>query len=191
MELLRPEEREAIMGFVFNRFRGDASLLKPGLDYLEERYGKPTLGVIPPYTEHRLPEEDSLAEFPKAKGELHIQIIKLPHISNFTDFEPLHWANGVDYVTRPEELKGDVIIVPGSKNTVEDLLWMRENGFDDALREAHREGSFVVGGVCGGFQMLGKVIIDEVESRRGGPLRGGSAFYQPGRSSRGPRGRTT
>ncbi|ASI98766.1 cobyric acid synthase [Thermococcus celer] len=165
MELLRPEEREAIMGFVFNRFRGDASLLKPGLDYLEERYGKPTLGVIP-YTEHRLPEEDSLAEFPKAKGELHIQIIKLPHISNFTDFEPLHWANGVDYVTRPEELKGDVIIVPGSKNTVEDLLWMRENGFDDALREAHREGSFVVG-VCGGFQMLGKVIIDEVESRRG------------------------
>ena len=165
MELLKPEEREAIIGFVFNRFRGDASLLKPGFEYLEKRYGKPTLGVIP-YVEHKLPEEDSLAEFPKVRGELHIQVIKLPHISNFTDFEPLHWANGVDYVTKAEEIKGDVIIVPGSKNTVEDLLWMRENGIEDAILEAHREGSFVVG-ICGGFQMLGEKIMDRVESKRG------------------------
>ncbi|CAD5244242.1 cobyric acid synthase [Thermococcus camini] len=165
MELLNEREREAIIGFVFNRFRGDASLLKPGFEYLEKRYGKPTLGVIP-YVEHRLPEEDSLAEFPKVRGELHIQVIKLPHISNFTDFEPLHWANGVDYVTKAEEIKGDVIIVPGSKNTVEDLLWMRENGIEEAVLEAHREGSFVVG-ICGGFQMLGEKIIDTVESKRG------------------------
>ncbi|WP_297487113.1 cobyric acid synthase [Thermococcus sp.] len=165
MELLSEEERELVTGFVFNRFRGDASLLKPGFDYLEKRYGKPTLGVIP-YVEHRLPEEDSLAEFPKVRGELYIQIVKLPHISNFTDFEPLHWANGVDYVTRAEEIKGDVIIIPGSKNTVEDLLWMRESGIEEAIIQAHREGAFVVG-ICGGFQMLGREIIDEVESRRG------------------------
>ncbi|WP_297506992.1 cobyric acid synthase [Thermococcus sp.] len=165
MELLSEEERELVTGFVFNKFRGDASLLKPGFDYLEKRYGKPTLGVIP-YVEHRLPEEDSLAEFPKVRGELHIQIIKLPHISNFTDFEPLHWANGVDYVTRAEEIEGDVIIIPGSKNTVEDLLWMRENGIEDAILDAHREGAFVVG-ICGGFQMLGEEIVDEVESKRG------------------------
>ncbi|WP_297466370.1 cobyric acid synthase [Thermococcus sp.] len=165
MELLSEEERELVMGFVFNKFRGDASLLKPGFDYLEKRYGKPTLGVIP-YVQHRLPEEDSLTEFPKVKGELHIQIVKLPHISNFTDFEPLHWANGVDYVTRAEEIEGDVIIIPGSKNTVEDLLWMRENGIEEAIIQAHREGAFVVG-ICGGFQMLGEEIIDEVESKRG------------------------
>ena len=165
MELLSEEERELVIGFVFNKFRGDASLLKPGFDYLEKRYGKPTLGVIP-YVEHRLPEEDSLAEFPKIKGELHIQIIRLPHISNFTDFEPLHWANGVDYVTSADEIKGDLIIIPGSKNTVEDLLWMRENGIEDAIIQAHREGAFVVG-ICGGFQMLGKGLRDEVESKRG------------------------
>ena len=165
MELLSEEERKLVMGFVFNKFRGDASLLKPGFEYLEKRYGKPTLGVIP-YVKHRLPEEDSLTEFPKVKGELHIQIVKLPHISNFTDFEPLHWANGVDYVTRAEEIEGDVIIIPGSKNTVEDLLWMRENGIEEAIIQAHREGAFVVG-ICGGFQMLGEEIIDEVESKRG------------------------
>ncbi|MBP1912590.1 cobyric acid synthase [Thermococcus stetteri] len=165
MELLSEEERELILGFVFNKFRGDPSLLEPGFEFLERRYGKPVLGVVP-YVEHRLPEEDSLAEFPKVKGELHIQVIKLPHISNFTDFEPLHWANGVDYVTKAEEIEGDVIIIPGSKNTVEDLLWLRENGFEDAILEAHREGAFVVG-ICGGFQMLGKKIIDKVESKRG------------------------
>jgi len=165
MELLSEEERKLVMGFVFNKFRGDASLLKPGFEYLEKRYGKPTLGVIP-YAKHRLPEEDSLAEFPKVKGELHIQIVKLPHISNFTDFEPLHWANGVDYITRAEEINGDLIIIPGSKNTVEDLLWMRNSGIEEAIIQAHREGSFVVG-ICGGFQMLGKEVIDEVESKRG------------------------
>lgn len=165
MELLSEEERKLVMGFIFNKFRGDASLLKPGFDYLEQRYGRRVLGVIP-YTGHRIPEEDSLVSFPKIKGDLHIQIIKLPHISNFTDFEPLHWANGVDYITRAEEIKGDVIIVPGSKNTVEDLLWMRENGIEDAILEAHKDGAFVIG-ICGGFQMLGEKIIDSVESRRG------------------------
>ncbi len=165
MELLSKEERELVIGFVFNKFRGDASLLKPGFDYLEKRYGKKVLGVIP-YKEHKIPEEDSLVEFPKVKGDLHIQIVKLPHISNFTDFEPLHWANGVDYVTKAEEIEGDLIIIPGSKNTVEDLLWMRENGIEDAIIQAHRDGAFVVG-VCGGFQMLGEKIIDDIESKRG------------------------
>ncbi|WP_324735787.1 cobyric acid synthase [Thermococcus sp. SY098] len=165
MELLSKEERELVIGFVFNKFRGDASLLKPGFEYLERKYGKKVLGVIP-YTEHKIPEEDSLVSFPKVKGDLHIQIIKLPHISNFTDFEPLHWANGVDYVTKAEEIKGDLIIIPGSKNTIEDLLWMRENGIEDAVIQAHKDGAFVVG-ICGGFQMLGEKIIDKIESKRG------------------------
>jgi len=165
MELLSREERELVMGFVFNKFRGDASLLEPGFEYLEQRYGKKVLGVVP-YTEHKIPEEDSLISFPKVKSELHIQIVKLPHISNFTDFEPLHWANGVDYVSNAEEIKGDVIIIPGSKNTVEDLLWMRKNGIEDAILEAHKDGAFVVG-ICGGFQMLGEKIIDNIESKRG------------------------
>ncbi len=90
----------------------------------------------------------------------------------------------MDYVTRAEEIKGDLIIVPGSKNTVEDLLWMRENGIEDAIIEAHREGSFVVG-ICGGFQMLGKEIIDEVESKRGRVE--ASAFCQPKPSLQGRR----
>ncbi|AHF80354.1 cobyric acid synthase [Thermococcus paralvinellae] len=165
MELLSKEERELVMGFVFNKFRGDVSLLKPGFEYLERKYGKKVLGVIP-YTEHKIPEEDSLVSFPKIKGDLHIQIIKLPHISNFTDFEPLHWANGIDYVTKAEEIKGDLIIIPGSKNTVEDLFWMRENGIEDAIVQAHKDGAFVVG-ICGGFQMLGEKIIDSIESKRG------------------------
>ncbi|MDK2870491.1 MAG: adenosylcobyric acid synthase [Pyrococcus sp.] len=165
MELLNEEERNLVMGFIFNKFRGDPSLLYPGFEFLEKKYGKPVLGVVP-YIDHRLPEEDSLTKFPKVKGEVHVQIIKLPHISNFTDFEPLHWANGVDYVTRAEEIEGDVIIIPGSKNTVGDLIWMRENGIEDAIIEAHREGSFVVG-ICGGFQMLGEKIVDNVESKRG------------------------
>ena len=165
MELLSEEEKELVMGFIFNKFRGDKSLLRPGFEYLERRYEKRVLGVIP-YLNHRIPEEDSLTEFPKVKGDIHIQIIKLPHISNFTDFEPLHWANGVDYVTKAEEIKGDLIIVPGSKNTVEDLFWMRKNGIEDAIIQAHKEGAFVIG-ICGGFQMLGEKIIDNIESKRG------------------------
>jgi adenosylcobyric acid synthase len=165
MELLDKEERDLILGFVFNKFRGDKSLLEPGFEFLENRYRKRVLGVIP-YVEHKLPEEDSLVEFPKVKGDLHIQIVKLPHISNFTDFEPLHWANGVDYVTKAEEIKGDLIIIPGSKNTVGDLLWMRENGIEDAIIQAYKEGAFIVG-ICGGFQMLGEKIIDNVESKAG------------------------
>ncbi len=165
MELLSEEEKELVMGFIFNKFRGDKSLLRPGFEYLERRYEKRVLGVIP-YLNHRIPEEDSLTEFPKVKGDIHIQIIKLPHISNFTDFEPLHWANGIDYVTKAEEIKGDLIIVPGSKNTVEDLFWMRKNGIEDAIIQAHKEGAFVIG-ICGGFQMLGEKIIDNIESKRG------------------------
>lgn len=165
MELLDEEERDLIIGFIFNRFRGDKSLLEPGVRFLEKHYGKRVLGVIP-YIEHKLPEEDSLVEFPTAKGDLHIQIVKLPHMSNFTDFEPLHWANGVDYVTKAEKIRGDLIIIPGSKNTVGDLLWMRENGIEDAIIQAYNEGAFVVG-ICGGFQMLGEKIVDNVESKAG------------------------
>ncbi len=162
MDLLNKEERDLVIGFIFNKFRGDKSMLNSGFEYLEKRFQKKIIGVIP-YIENKIPQEDSLLTFPKVKGDLHIQIIKLPHISNFTDFDPLHWANGIDYVSRADEVNGDLIIIPGSKRTIDDLLWMRENGIEDAIKEKYKEGSFIVG-ICGGYQMLGKKIIDSVES---------------------------
>jgi adenosylcobyric acid synthase len=165
MELFNEYERDRVIGFIFNKFRGDESMLYSGFKYLEDRYGKKVLGVVP-YIENRIPQEDSLVKFPKIKGDLHIQIIKLPHISNFTDFGPLHWYNGVDYISRAEEVRGDVIIVPGSKSTVRDLNWMRDNGIEDAIVESYRDGAFVVG-ICGGYQMLGRKIIDNVETGSG------------------------
>ena len=165
MDLLGKSEKDLVIGFIFNKFRGDKSMLTSGFEYLERRFKKRVIGVVP-YIETKIPQEDSLTTFPKVKGDVHIQIVKLPHISNFTDFAPLHWANGIDYVSNAEELKGDVIIVPGSKKTVNDLLWMRDNGIEDAIKEIHRERGFIIG-ICGGYQILGKKIIDFVESDKG------------------------
>jgi len=165
MDLLTKSEKDMVIGFIFNKFRGDKSMLISGFEYLEKRFKKKVIGVIP-YIDTKIPQEDSLTIFPKVKGDVHIQIIKLPHISNFTDFAPLHWANGVDYVSDSEELNGDVIIIPGSKKTVDDLLWMRENGIEEAIKDIHKEGGFIMG-ICGGYQILGKKIIDFVESNKG------------------------
>jgi adenosylcobyric acid synthase len=152
LELLPMEQREHVKALVINKFRGDRTLLEPGLDFIAQRTGKPLLGIVPYIHELGLPEEDSVA-LEHANGRGPIAVIKLPHISNFDDFDPLP----VRYVTRPEQL-GNVaaIILPGTKSTIADLAWLRERGLATAILESDAP----VAGICGGFQMLGQRITD-------------------------------
>ena len=173
--LLEPEERRRLVGILINKFRGDESLLRPGLAMLEERTGLPVLGVIP-YVRADLDEEDSLAPMldqKRKRRDLDIAVIRLPHISNFTDFAPLelHPQLGVRYVERPEELDTpDLVIVPGTKSTMADLLWLRRCGLEDHIRQL--AGSVPVLGVCGGYQMLGRTLSDPDGAEGGGSLAG-------------------
>ena len=173
--LLEPEERRRVVGTLINKFRGDESLLRPGLAMLEERTGLPVLGVIP-YVRADLDEEDSLApmlEQKRKRRDLDIAVIRLPHISNFTDFAPLelHPQLGVRYVERPEELDTpDLVIVPGTKSTMADLLWLRRCGLEDHIRQL--AGRVPVLGVCGGYQMLGRTLSDPDGAEGGGSLAG-------------------
>ncbi len=173
--LLEPEERRRLVGTLINKFRGDESLLRPGLAMLEERTGLPVLGVIP-YIRADLDEEDSLApmlEQKRKRRDLDIAVIRLPHISNFTDFAPLelHPQLGVRYVERPEELgTPDLVIVPGTKSTMADLLWLRRCGLEEHIRQL--AGSVPVLGVCGGYQMLGRTLSDPDGAEGGGSLAG-------------------
>ncbi|MDO3377533.1 cobyric acid synthase [Geoalkalibacter halelectricus] len=174
LELLRPEERAQIAGVIINRFRGDASLLAPGIAEIEERTGVPVLGVVP-WIDLRLPQEDSVALARKrcagSGRPLRIAVVRLPRLSNYTDFDPLENEPDVDllYVTDPGQLAGcDLIILPGSKNTLEDLAWLDHSGLSAALRAHHRGGGRILG-VCGGYQMLGVSLSDPhgMESARG------------------------
>ena len=173
--LLEPEERRRLVGILINKFRGDESLLRPGLAMLEERTGLPVLGVIP-YVRADLDEEDSLApmlEQKRKRRDLDIAVIRLPHISNFTDFAPLelHPQLGVRYVERPEELDTpDLVILPGTKSTMADLLWLRRCGLEDHIRQL--AGRVPVLGVCGGYQMLGRTLSDPDGAEGGGSLAG-------------------
>jgi len=175
LELLDPAERERVQGFIINKFRGDRQLLAPGLDFLLARTGKPVFGVIPFDRNLHLPEEDALPEGAFANGRqrhancLQIGVIALPHLSNFTDFDPLAAEPDVNlfYVRDPEEVRlADCLILPGSKSTVEDLLFLRKMGLAQAVTHAAKEEKVIVG-ICGGYQMLGHAIVDEVESGRG------------------------
>ena len=174
LELLEPEERETIKGFVINKFRGDPSLLTDGLDMLEARTGIPVLGVVHHFNDIHIPEEDSVALDLPVRGNagalLDIVVIKLPHVSNFDDFDPLARENGVTlrYVESHSQMgRPDLIILPGSKTTMADLAWMESQGLSGALRELHSQGTAVVG-ICGGYQMLGEKLYDpdKVESSR-------------------------
>lgn len=173
LELLNEEERERIKGFIINKFRGDKRLLRKGLRFLEERTGKPVLGVIPYLKDIALPEEDSVAlenrgtgwgERVAGNGKINIAVIKLPFISNFTDFDALENEPDVklEYVSDKDVLVGaDVIIIPGTKNTVKDLLWLRKTGIADEILYAIRYTLYAsLIGICGGYQMLGEVIYD-------------------------------
>ena len=165
-ELLEPAERAQVRGIIINKFRGDPSLLKAGLDLVEERTGIPVLGVVPWLRDLGLPEEDSVAlarkkEAHAAEGIPRIQIgvVKLPRISNYTDFDLLEQEPDVDlfYIDSPRQLAGlDLLVIPGSKSTIPDLEFLELRGLVAAIREF--PGPIM--GICGGFQMLGRRISD-------------------------------
>jgi adenosylcobyric acid synthase len=167
LELLEPEERARIKGVIINKFRGDISLLKPGIDFIEQRTGVPVLGVVPYFTDFHIPEEDSVAlekrvkgKRPKTKGNnIRIGVIRLPRISNYTDFASLEAEPDVElhYLGKADDLEGlDLLILPGSKSTTSDLLFLSENGLAPAIKEF--AGPVI--GICGGYQMLGKRVLD-------------------------------
>ena len=174
--LLQPQERRRIIGTVINKFRGDLDLLRPGLRQLEDLTGVPVLGVVP-WLNTDIDDEDSLA--PRltqsaAERDLDIAVIRLPHLSNFTDFSPLekHPAIGLRYVGRTEKLgTPDLIILPGTKNTVGDLQWLRASGLAEAILTLHCAGTAVLG-ICGGYQMLGQSLSDPMGVEQQGSFEG-------------------
>jgi adenosylcobyric acid synthase len=168
LELLEPDERARVRAFIINKFRGDLSLLEPGLDFLRQRTGKPVLGVVPYLTDLRIADEDSLSldsrvRRPRPGRErLDIVVVGLPHLSNYDDVAALeHEADvSVRFVRRADELDGaDLVILPGTKSTVADLGWLRTSGMASALLR-HSAGGGRVLGICGGCQMLGERILD-------------------------------
>ncbi|MEE8721675.1 MAG: cobyric acid synthase [Eggerthellaceae bacterium] len=172
MMLLEPDERARVRGLVVNKFRGDRSILEPGLAQLEQITGVPVAGVVP-YAALDLDDEDSLSErlSARAAGALaDIAVVRLPRISNFTDFIPLEAVDGVGvrYVSNPHDLgRPDLIIIPGTKSTLGDLAWMRTSGMAPAVVRASRAGVPVVG-ICGGYQMLGMSVSDPTGAEGGG-----------------------
>ncbi|THB71564.1 MAG: cobyric acid synthase [Desulfovibrio sp.] len=189
MELLDPWERDLVGGYVINRFRGDASLLDPALDFMLERTGKPVLGVVPHIPDLGLPEEDSVTfkdellcrTTPDAcecadggqEELLDIALVDLPRISNFTDFDALRAEPDVRLrgVRRAQDLDQapDVLILPGTKSTAADLRFLGETGLAERIVNLARGGEVEIAGICGGFQMLGRTIADpdRVESSSG------------------------
>jgi adenosylcobyric acid synthase len=169
VHLLTPEERALLRGFLINRFRGDRSLFDDGVRMLEERTAAPCLGVFPHEPSIHLDAEDSLAlqTRPRTTPPLggRTAIVRLPHLSNATDFRLL---TGADWLNDPRDHDYDVVILPGSKHTRSDLRWMRAQGLDEWVRRQHGRGATIVG-ICGGYQMLGKAIHDPhgVESEAG------------------------
>ena len=164
--LLEKEERERVKGLIINKFRGDPEILEPGLKQLEALCGIPVIGVVP-YMDVDIEDEDSLSEKldgtgQKAPGLLDLAVIRFPRISNFTDFDVFSGMKGVTvrFVSKLKELgTPDMVFLPGTKNTIDDLLWMRQNGLEAAvLKLAHRQ--VPVWGICGGYQMMGEVLTD-------------------------------
>jgi adenosylcobyric acid synthase len=173
IELLDPQERARIRGFVINKFRGDVSLLASGIRSMEDRIAKPCLGVVPYIEQLSLDEEDSLGlptsdsihesrwGIAGAERPLRIAIIAFPSLSNFTDFDALRSEPSVAlrFCRKPEQLRGaDVVVLPGSKQTVDDLRWMRTGRLDHAVIEHSKTG--LITGICAGMQMLGQMILD-------------------------------
>ena len=174
--LLEEQERARIGGLIINKFRGDEAILRPGLTMLEEKTGIPVLGVVP-YLRVNVDDEDSLApclENQGGKKPLDIAVIRLPRISNFTDFSLLdeHPAMGVRYVGSPRELGNpDLVILPGTKSTLSDLLWLRQSGLEAAVCKLAHTGTPVLG-ICGGYQMLGETLSDPYGTEGGGEMHG-------------------
>ena len=166
LELLDEEERALVKGLVINKFRGDVTLLTPAIDFLEEKTGKPVLGVVPHIEQMGIDDEDSVSLEEKqavpTDGDVRIAVIQTPKISNFTDFDALAHEKDVAlyYVKAVEDLgEPDVIMLPGSKNTTEDMLYLGKSGLGEKIL-AHAKAGKAVIGICGGYQMLGEVIRD-------------------------------
>ncbi|MBW4443049.1 MAG: cobyric acid synthase CobQ [Plectolyngbya sp. WJT66-NPBG17] len=166
LELLDPDERALIKGVVINKFRGQRSLLDSGIEWLEKKTGIPVIGVIP-WLEQVFPAEDSLSLFDRNpssnnKGDITIGIVRLPRISNFTDFDPLESEPSVNVkYLHPKQSLGhpDAVIIPGSKTTIADLITLHKSGMAEELHNYISAGGTVLG-ICGGFQMLGKILAD-------------------------------
>ena len=166
LELLDPDERDLVKGLVINKFRGDVSLFTPAIDFLETKTGKPVLGVVPYVDDLGIDEEDSVSlddqEQRPAADKVSIAVVQVPKISNFTDFDSLAREDDVAlyYARHPSDLAGaDAVILPGSKNTTEDLLFLRENGWPQALCDFMAQKKPVIG-ICGGYQMMGEAVCD-------------------------------
>jgi adenosylcobyric acid synthase len=203
LALLPDEDRSRVAGFLVNKFRGDVTLLTPGLDELTALTGVPVLGVVPYITESLVPAEDSLdlETLVRERGPavLTIAIARLPRIANFDDFEPLAREPAVRLrlARAPEDLDGaDLIVLPGSKNTAEDLEWLRQAGLGDAVVAAAAAGRPVLG-ICGGYQMLGVAVHDPhgvesaVGTTKGLGLLGVETWLEPGKTTVAVRGRVT
>jgi adenosylcobyric acid synthase len=168
LELLEKEERDLVKGFIINKFRGDISLLRSAIEFLEERTGKPMLGVVPYFRDIRIAQEDSVyldeRQTDANPGGLEIAVIRLPHISNYDDFDPLEEAGyTVTYVRQRFELGNPhLIILPGTKSTVADLNYLRHSGLAASILTRAKAGTPVVG-ICGGYQMLGQKILDPLK----------------------------
>ncbi|MDY0091423.1 MAG: cobyric acid synthase [Candidatus Vecturithrix sp.] len=158
--LLEAHERERIKGVIINKFRGDKAILQPGLDQIEALTNIPVIGVIP-YMDILLDEEDSVAEFNRTQhGLIDLCVIKLPRLSNFTDFDAFRFDEDVKvrYIASPQEIgNADMLVLPGSKNTIEDLRWLKNAGFASVIQTFPG----LIFGICGGYQMLGREIFDK------------------------------
>ena len=175
LNLLESDERNLVKGLVVNKFRGDKSLFNSGADILRQRSNKAVLGVVP-YINCDIEDEDSLSHKLEnnSNGIIDIVVIRLPRISNFTDFDVFSQYDGVSvrYVTKYTELeKADMIIIPGTKSTISDMKWIRENGIEAMIKKRAEKGVPIFA-ICGGYQMLGRKISDPLETENGGSIDG-------------------
>lgn len=164
MLLLPEEDKKRVKGVIINKFRGRKELLDLGIKMLEDIIKVPVLGVVP-YTNINIEDEDSVTtRFEKHidKGDIHIEVVRTPHMSNFTDFNIFETQKDVSlrYVNYGESLGNpDIVIIPGTKSTIDDLMFIRKNGLESQIKELHKKGKLIIG-ICGGYQMLGKVLRD-------------------------------
>ena len=166
IQLLPPEERKLIKGIIINKFRGDPTLFEDGKKQIEELTGMPVVGVLPYFKDIFIEQEDSVVIEQKtgsaASGELNVAVVLLRHMSNFTDFDVLERTPGVHlyYAANPDDIDdADIVIIPGSKNTISDMQYLRKRGLAKAILQHHEKGKAVYG-ICGGYQMMGEVISD-------------------------------
>lgn len=175
MQLLMPEDRGLVKGLIVNKFRGDVDILRPGIRELEELCGVPVAGVVP-YADLDLDDEDSLA--PRLnhveRNVIDVAVIRLPHLSNFTDFNHVarHEKVGLRYVDKAEDIaRPDLVIIPGTKNTLHDMCWLQESGIASCIKSLAENNTPILG-ICGGYQMLGDSIEDTEGVEGGGSERG-------------------